>query len=66
MLLARKTGRRGVRESMRGGGMSRSECGALEKLFEKHGLGDIYQRATQELGLEVLNLLALLVQKYKY
>ncbi len=49
-----------------GGGVSRSGGGALEELFEKHGLGDIYQRATQELGLEVLNLLALLVQKYKY
>ena len=49
-----------------GGGGSRSEGGALETLFSKHGLGDIYQRATQELGLEVLNLLALLVQKYKY
>jgi hypothetical protein len=45
---------------------SSGEHAALEELFEKHGLGDIYQRATQELGLEVLNLLALLVQKYKY
>jgi hypothetical protein len=45
---------------------SSGEHAALKELFEKHGLGDIYQRATQELGLEVLNVLALLVQKYKY